>query len=96
MSLPFLDLADSDPADGLGRGSLDHPLFDSAAYLMPTSHHTHSRSLYTRNFSTPDYDDPDSDREEDLRRDELASYNDDAARSDEDGWFYSDDGAPNY
>lgn len=38
-----------------------------------------------------DFDYEDDARERELLMDELAAYNDDSTRSDEDGWFYSDE-----
>lgn len=39
-----------------------------------------------------DYDSEDDARERELLYHDLASDNDDYTRSDEDGWFYSDEG----
>ena len=98
MRPPFLDPSDPDPADGLSRGSLDHPLWDYSPHIMPSSRY---RPHAPRSSDdAPSRDDPsslffdderDADREQALLDEEFASYNEDSARSDEEGWFYSDD-----
>jgi hypothetical protein len=158
MRPPFLDPCDPDPADGVTRGSLDHPYFDSTPYVVTpapdlSSHEppassdgpldevlarpdadgeeypipciadpyndtsaawseapAHAapfgfREARDENFmdTKPTFSNEDdetfrseADLEEELIREELASYNEDSARSNEEGWFYSDDDDEQY
>ena len=93
MRPPLLDPCDPDPADGHCSSSLDHPLFDPAEYITPSySPQAHSALSFDE---VPSSDNEDY-REQDLIGEELASYNEDAARSEEEGWFYSDDDDRDY
>ena len=59
----------------------------------PTDDLIHLHSLYSPDMPDPDYDFDfgDDGRDRDLLMDDLASDSDDFARSDEEGWYYSDE-----
>lgn len=66
---------------GASRSESALSVFDSMGFV--DSPETHAE---------PDFDDDNEDaRNYDLMLDDLAAANDDFARSDEDGWFYSDE-----
>lgn len=61
-----------------------HPSFDDMGFVYPPE-----------TFAEPDYDGDydyeESARERELMLDDLADYNDDFSRSNDEGWFYSDE-----
>lgn len=91
---------------GCGVSQQTVPGASRSESISPTPHptaHSHNPQPYDdmgfvyppETYAEPDYDD-DSDYEDDARErelmlDDLADYNDDFSRSNDEGWFYSDD-----
>lgn len=76
------------------------PPADSTDSESPTDEESESYWEPEPPYDKPEYDgpwiDPDTQAEMDLISEELASDSEAYARSEEDGWFYSDDDPPEY